>query len=98
MFPCAEDDDDGGVEVSKDNLQAVIKNLNLKIDELNACYEQISKQGRSLQSLIVELEGLNIPAEANSRAKTVVERATLFRLTSSALLNVSSVHCLIASY
>ncbi|GAV03941.1 hypothetical protein RvY_14300-2 [Ramazzottius varieornatus] len=84
----SEDDDDVDVS-SKDDLQGVIRNLNLKIDELNACYEQISKQGRSLQGLIADLESVNIPAEANSKAKAVVERATLFRLTSSALLNAS---------
>ncbi|OQV25318.1 Oxysterol-binding protein 1 [Hypsibius exemplaris] len=85
----SSEDDDDQEDVNRNDLQTVIRNLNLKIDELTACHEQISKQGRALQTLIVELEGLNIPADASSKSKAVVERATLFRLTSSALLNAS---------
>ncbi|XP_055328315.1 oxysterol-binding protein 1-like isoform X2 [Paramacrobiotus metropolitanus] len=84
-----EPDDDEEEDVSKSDLQAVIRNLSSKIDELNACHEQISKQGRALQGLIVELENLSIPPDASAKAKAVVERATLFRLTSTALLNAS---------
>ncbi|XP_055355969.1 oxysterol-binding protein 1-like [Paramacrobiotus metropolitanus] len=83
------DEDDEEEDVSKSDLQAVIRNLSSKIDELNACHEQISKQGRALQGLIVELENLSIPPDASAKAKAVVERATLFRLTSTALLNAS---------
>lgn len=73
----------------KSELRYTLKNLSLKLDDLSTCNDLIAKHGAALQRSLTELDGLKIPAESGEKLKVVNERATLFRITSNAMINVS---------
>lgn len=50
----------------------------------------MAKHGVALQRSLNELDGLRVPAESGEKLKAVNERATLFRITSNAMINVSA--------
>lgn len=70
--------------------QGVLKTLASKLDDLSTCNELIGKHGAALQRSLSELEELRGSNDNTDKVKAVNERATLFRITSNAMLNVSS--------
>ena len=85
------DDEDGTPSpADKSELHGTIKSLSLKLDDLSTCNELVAKHGVALQRSLNELDGLRIPAESSEKLKAVNERATLFRITSNAMINVSA--------
>lgn len=60
------------------------------MEDLSTCNDLIAKHGTALQRSLSELESLRLPAESNEKIKQVNERATLFRITSNAMINVSA--------
>lgn len=88
------DDEDGTPSpADKSELHSTIKSLSLKLDDLSTCNELVAKHGVALQRSLNELDGLRIPAESSEKLKAVNERATLFRITSNAMINVSARAC-----
>ncbi|MXQ94307.1 hypothetical protein E5288_WYG007347 [Bos mutus] len=82
------DDEDGTPSpADKSELHSTIKSLSLKLDDLSTCNELVAKHGVALQRSLNELDGLRIPAESSEKLKAVNERATLFRITSNAMIN-----------
>lgn len=71
-------------------IQGALKTLASKLDDLSTCNELIGKHGAALQRSLSELEDLRAPTDGADKLKTVNERATLFRITSNAMINVSS--------
>ncbi|KAM8827520.1 oxysterol-binding protein 2 [Spinachia spinachia] len=67
--------------------QGVLKTLASKLDDLSTCNELIGKHGAALQRSLSELEDLRGSADGTDRVKAVNERATLFRITSNAMIN-----------
>ena len=67
----------------------VLKTLASKLDDLNTCNELIGKHGAALQRSLSELEDPRGATDGTDRLKAVNERATLFRITSNAAINVS---------
>uniref|UniRef100_A0A8C3A4S5 Oxysterol-binding protein n=1 Tax=Cyclopterus lumpus TaxID=8103 RepID=A0A8C3A4S5_CYCLU len=67
--------------------QGVLKTLASKLDDLSTCNELIGKHGAALQRSLSELEELRGSADGTDRVKAVNERATLFRITSNAMIN-----------
>ncbi|XP_029301264.1 oxysterol-binding protein 2 [Cottoperca gobio] len=67
--------------------QGVLKTLASKLDDLSTCNELIGKHGAALQRSLSELEELRGSAESSDKVKAVNERATLFRITSNAMIN-----------
>uniref|UniRef100_A0A3Q3R2B0 Oxysterol-binding protein n=1 Tax=Monopterus albus TaxID=43700 RepID=A0A3Q3R2B0_MONAL len=67
--------------------QGVLKTLNSKLDDLSTCNELIGKHGAALQRSLSELEDLRGSADSTDKVKAVNERATLFRITSNAMIN-----------
>lgn len=63
----------------------------MKLGDLSTCNDLIAKHGAALQRSLNELDGLRIPYESSEKLKAVNERATLFRITSNAMINVSVV-------
>lgn len=63
----------------------------MKLGDLSTCNDLIAKHGAALQRSLNELDGLRIPYESSEKLKAVNERATLFRITSNAMINVSAV-------
>ncbi|KAI4536442.1 hypothetical protein MG293_013834 [Ovis ammon polii] len=82
------DDEDGTPSpADKSELHGTIRSLSLKLDDLSTCNELVAKHGVALQRSLNELDGLRIPAESSEKLKAVNERATLFRITSNAMIN-----------
>jgi len=73
----------------KQELDAVLRLLNTKLADLRNCTDLIAKHGAALQRALCELEQVDSQSEATARIKAVNERATLFRVTSSAVISVS---------
>lgn len=94
MFVCHRHEDDSGDEgpVPQEDralTQGVLKTLAGKLDDLSTCNELIGKHGAALQRSLSELEELRGCSDSVDKVKAVNERATLFRITSNAMINVS---------
>ncbi|XP_050409853.1 oxysterol-binding protein 1 isoform X2 [Patella vulgata] len=74
----------------KNELQFTLRSLNSKLEDLNTCNDLIAKHGAALQKTLSELEQLDSHSESHSKVKAVNERATLFRITSNAMINACS--------
>ncbi|XP_057178505.1 oxysterol-binding protein 2 isoform X2 [Triplophysa rosa] len=68
-------------------IQGTLKTLASKLDDLSTCNDLIAKHGAALQRSLSELEALRVPLEGGEKIKAVNERATLFRITSNAMIN-----------
>ncbi|XP_038648281.1 oxysterol-binding protein 2 isoform X3 [Scyliorhinus canicula] len=86
-----QSDDSGDEEPTsqsdKSELHATLRTLANKLDDLSQCNDLIAKHGAALQRSLSELENLKLPAESGEKIKAVNERATLFRITSNAMIN-----------
>uniref|UniRef100_A0A8C5HC07 Oxysterol-binding protein n=1 Tax=Gouania willdenowi TaxID=441366 RepID=A0A8C5HC07_GOUWI len=84
------DDSGDEVPVPQDDralTQGVLKTLASKLDDLSTCNELIGKHGWALQRSLSELDEQRASIDSTDKVKTVVERATLFRITSNAMIN-----------
>uniref|UniRef100_A0A8C6K7J3 Oxysterol-binding protein n=1 Tax=Nothobranchius furzeri TaxID=105023 RepID=A0A8C6K7J3_NOTFU len=75
----------GGSQNSE--VQAALRTLGSKVEDLSTCNDLISKHGSALQRSLSELDNLRLPGEAGDKFRQVTERATLFRITSNAMIN-----------
>lgn len=94
-----EDDSGDEVPVPQEDrtlTQGVLKTLASKLDDLSTCNELIGKHGAALQRSLSELEDLRGSTDSTDKVKAVNERATLFRITSNAMINVS--HSVLPQY
>ncbi|KAM3939069.1 oxysterol-binding protein 2 isoform 1-T1 [Leptodactylus fuscus] len=80
-------DDEPSSQSDKSELHSSLKSLTSKLDDLSTCNDLIAKHGAALQRSLSELENLKLPAESSEKIKSVNERATLFRITSNAMIN-----------
>ena len=88
--PTDESGDEESVsQTDKTELQNTLRTLSSKVEDLSTCNDLIAKHGTALQRSLSELEALRLPAESREKIKQVNERATLFRITSNAMINVS---------
>lgn len=88
-FLFTEDDDEEVVEQpDKNELQNIVRTLSTKLEDLNTCNDLITKHGAGLTKALSELEQLDNPGDVPTKLKGVNERATLFRITSNAMINV----------
>ncbi|KAM4827454.1 oxysterol-binding protein 2 isoform 1-T1 [Thomomys bottae] len=82
-----DDDEEPASPADKSELHHTLKNLSLKLDDLSTCNDLIAKHGAALQRSLNELDSLKIPSDSSEKLKVVNERATLFRITSNAMIN-----------
>uniref|UniRef100_A0A8C8E3C9 Oxysterol-binding protein n=1 Tax=Oryzias sinensis TaxID=183150 RepID=A0A8C8E3C9_9TELE len=91
VFQARESYDSGDEEPTsqsdRSELQGTLKLLVSKLDDLSTCNDLIAKHGAALQRSLTELEGLKVTIEGGEKIKAVNERATLFRITSNAMIN-----------
>lgn len=87
----SEDDEDQAEEGSgsPEEWSGVVRELQGRLEDLQTCSELITKHGASLQRALGELETTVDPENAQGKSKIVGERATLFRIASNAMMNVS---------
>lgn len=81
-----EEDDKNVLKIPREELDAVIRELSTHLENLKTCNDLIAKHGSALQRALAELEN----SGTDERTKTVTERATLFRISSNAMISVSS--------
>nr|XP_008176748.1 oxysterol-binding protein 1 isoform X1 [Chrysemys picta bellii] len=81
------DNEESVSQTDKTELQNTLRTLSSKVEDLSTCNDLIAKHGTALQRSLSELETLKLPAESNEKIKQVNERATLFRITSNAMIN-----------
>jgi len=72
----------------KNELSNLMRALSTKIADLTLCNERLNKHGAALQRALGELEQLDNQMDMSPKIKSVNERATLFRITSNAMINV----------
>lgn len=86
-----EENDDTLVEKSFDptEIENTIKILSTKIEDLSTCNNLIVNHGTQLQRSLAELDHLQTAGDMTSKMKAINERATLFRITTNAMINVS---------
>jgi len=94
-----EADQDYTVEISKQELVNAIRAMASKLEDLQTCNDLIVKHGHALQRSVGDLEAVTVPAhspedkasqkyrEVGPRVKILNERATLFKITSNAMIN-----------
>ncbi|KAM9744334.1 oxysterol-binding protein 2 isoform 3-T3 [Menidia menidia] len=80
-------DEEPTSQTDRSEIQGTLKILVSKLDDLSTCNDLIAKHGAALQRSLSELEGLKVPVEGGEKIKAVNERATLFRITSNAMIN-----------
>ncbi|KAK1140172.1 oxysterol-binding protein 1 isoform X1 [Acipenser oxyrinchus oxyrinchus] len=72
----------------KSEFHSILRTLTCKVEDLSTCHDLIGKHGAALQRSLSELESLKLPPESGDKIRQVNERATLFRITSNAMINV----------
>ncbi|KAL6110892.1 osbp [Pungitius sinensis] len=68
-------------------IQSTLRTLGSKVEDLNTCNDLIIKHGSALQRSLSELEGIRVVGDMGEKMRQVTERATLFRITSNAMIN-----------
>ncbi|XP_070499181.1 oxysterol-binding protein 1 isoform X2 [Chironomus tepperi] len=79
-----EEEDNTANAIPSEELNAVVRDLTIKLENLKTCYDLITKHGSALQRALSELES---GEDLASKNKIVNERATLFRISSNAMIN-----------
>ena len=64
--------------------------LQAKLEDLRTCNDLIARHGQALTKTLSELESTLSTSETSASLKPLQERATLFRITANAMINVSS--------
>nr|XP_022340468.1 oxysterol-binding protein 1-like isoform X1 [Crassostrea virginica] len=82
-----DSDEEVEPEPSKNELQNMVKTLTAKLEDMNTCNDLIAKHGSGLQRALTEQESMDSPSEAGSKLKVINERATMFRITTNAMIN-----------
>ncbi|XP_066574630.1 oxysterol-binding protein 1 isoform X5 [Amia ocellicauda] len=78
----------GGGLGDRAEVQSTLRSLSSKVEDLSTCNDLIAKHGSALQRSLSELEGLRGgAADPTDKIRQVNERATLFRITSNAMIN-----------
>ncbi|KAM7311558.1 hypothetical protein ISCGN_008465, partial [Ixodes scapularis] len=93
MMESEEDEElDMPSQLDKSELLTVLRLLHVKLEDLSMCSDLIAKHGAALQRSLTDLEQLEggPGPEAAARVRAVNERATLFRITSTAMMNACS--------
>lgn len=88
----SEDDEETEVDGSgnPEEWSTVIRKLEAQINDLETCTELIQKHWKALCKPLNELESNNGDIEmCQGKTKEVGERATLFRISTNAMVNVS---------
>ena len=86
-----DEEENQALQPDKNELQNTLRTLGAKLEDLNTCNDLITKHGAALQKALGELETLEPSQDIAGKIKSVNERATLFRITSNAMINVSGV-------
>ncbi|XP_062865147.1 oxysterol-binding protein 1 isoform X2 [Trichomycterus rosablanca] len=76
-----------GLGTRNSEVQSTLRTLGSKVEDLSTCNDLIAKHGSALQRSLSELESIKLGGENGDKIRQVTERATLFRITSNAMIN-----------
>uniref|UniRef100_A0A3B1ITX5 Oxysterol-binding protein n=1 Tax=Astyanax mexicanus TaxID=7994 RepID=A0A3B1ITX5_ASTMX len=76
-----------GLGARNSEVQSTLRTLGSKVEDLSTCNDLIAKHGSALQRSLSELEGVKLGGDTSDKIRQVTERATLFRITSNAMIN-----------
>ncbi|XP_021708221.1 oxysterol-binding protein 1 isoform X2 [Aedes aegypti] len=82
-----EEEDTAANTIPSEELNLVVRELTFRLENLKTCYDLITKHGATLQRALSELESGD---DLANKTKIVSERATLFRISSNAMINACS--------
>ncbi|XP_058829798.1 oxysterol-binding protein 1 isoform X2 [Topomyia yanbarensis] len=82
-----EEEDTAANTIPSEELNLVVRELSIRLENLKTCYDLITKHGAALQRALSELES---GEDLANKTKIVSERATLFRISSNAMINTCS--------
>ncbi|XP_055623951.1 oxysterol-binding protein 1 isoform X2 [Toxorhynchites rutilus septentrionalis] len=82
-----EEEDTAAHTIPSEELNLVVRELTFRLENLKTCYDLITKHGQALQRALSELETGD---DLANKTKIVSERATLFRISSNAMINACS--------
>ncbi|XP_050094214.1 oxysterol-binding protein 1 isoform X2 [Anopheles aquasalis] len=82
-----EEEDNTANTIPSEELNLVVRELTVRLENLKTCYDLITKHGTALQRALSELESGD---DLANKTKIVSERATLFRISSNAMINACS--------
>ena len=102
-FSITDEEEDEGGESPRDDVANTMQVLTSKLEDLRTSYDLICKHASALHKSLAELENLDVTSlvgpggtvsgsgngEITTKMKTVNERATLFRISSNTMINVS---------
>jgi len=71
-------------------LTNTLKLLASRLEDLETCNNRINKHGQMLQKVLSEIETYESSEDLLQKVKSVNERATLFRIASATMINVSN--------
>ncbi len=77
--------------MAKVEVMTAIKILSQKMEDLQLCSDLITKHGNALQKSLSELESLDSASDMTSKIKAINEKATLYRIASSRMINVRTI-------
>lgn len=81
-----DSDEETNTEAEKNEVQTMLKTLQVKLEDLNTCHDLVQKHSGALTKSLIDLESLQIKPD-ESTLKTINERATLFKITLLAMIN-----------
>ncbi|XP_034660371.1 oxysterol-binding protein 1 [Drosophila subobscura] len=84
-----EEEEETAQVVPSQEISSVVRDLTERLENMRTCYDLITKHGAALQRALNDLES-NEEESLASRTKIVNERATLFRITSNAMINAGN--------
>lgn len=74
---------------SPEEWSGAMRELQNRLDTVKTCSSLITKHGGALQRELGELENVNDAETIQGKSKSLSERATLFRVATNAMINVS---------
>lgn len=84
----SEEIDESAGEGTKVEVTTAIKVLSQKMEDLQLCSNLITTHGNALQKALSELESLDSASDMTSKIKAINEKAILYRISSSRMINV----------
>lgn len=84
-----EDDEEAEVNGVPEDWSGIVRKLESQLNDLQTCSEVLAKHWKNLTKPLSEMETNADPEALQSKTKEVCERATLFRIATNAMINVS---------
>ena len=80
------------LDFDKAELTKVVKTIGSKLADLQTCHELIVKHSLALQKSLNEMDGKSGGSKNDTsvKIKTIIERASVFKITASAMINAST--------